>query len=193
MRHVGFRQPFLELQVVDEVYDRHAPRSWLSENTVTIMIHPAPAVWATKSATTPSAKCATCPPNWASNYPTASCLCPVHSSAGARYLGPCAAPPISPGQPQILMHLPPDHRRVIGRPAERLGMHLIYDVAHNIAKMETYDVDGEPASCASTARRHRAFPAGHPTCPTNTAASAAGDYPRRHGHLQLRLVGQPAP
>ena len=33
--------------------------------------------------------------------------------------------------------------RVFGRPAERLGIHMIYDVAHNTAKLEKHRVDGK--------------------------------------------------
>lgn len=32
---------------------------------------------------------------------------------------------------------------VFGRPAQKLGMHQVYDVAHNIAKLERYTIDGE--------------------------------------------------
>jgi tRNA-splicing ligase RtcB (3'-phosphate/5'-hydroxy nucleic acid ligase) len=32
--------------------------------------------------------------------------------------------------------------RVFGVPAEKLGIHMIYDVAHNIAKLEDYEIDG---------------------------------------------------
>ncbi|MCK5440012.1 MAG: RtcB family protein, partial [Gemmatimonadetes bacterium] len=31
--------------------------------------------------------------------------------------------------------------KVLGKPWERLGMTLVYDVAHNIAKLEEYDVE----------------------------------------------------
>ena len=33
--------------------------------------------------------------------------------------------------------------RVFGLPAERLGIHMVYDVAHNTAKLERHRVDGE--------------------------------------------------
>jgi tRNA-splicing ligase RtcB len=32
---------------------------------------------------------------------------------------------------------------VFGQPAERLGMHMVYDVAHNTAKLESHEVDGK--------------------------------------------------
>jgi tRNA-splicing ligase RtcB len=33
--------------------------------------------------------------------------------------------------------------KVFGKPVDRLGMNLIYDVAHNIAKFEKYDINGK--------------------------------------------------
>lgn len=33
--------------------------------------------------------------------------------------------------------------RVFGRPARELGMHMVYDVAHNVAKEEEHTVEGK--------------------------------------------------
>ena len=45
-------------------------------------------------------------------------------------------------------------------------MELIYDVAHNIAKMETHQVDGKPRKlCVHRKGATRAFPPGHPETP----------------------------
>ncbi|MEM3852445.1 MAG: RtcB family protein [Methanomassiliicoccales archaeon] len=55
---------------------------------------------------------------------------------------------------------------VFGRSAEELGMRMVYDVAHNIAKKEEYEIEGSKI----TAYIHRkgatrALPAGHPLVP----------------------------
>ncbi len=45
-------------------------------------------------------------------------------------------------------------------------MSLLYDIAHNIAKMEPYDVDGEQRMlCVHRKGATRAFPPGHPELP----------------------------
>jgi tRNA-splicing ligase RtcB len=45
-------------------------------------------------------------------------------------------------------------------------MTLVYDVAHNIAKMEPYDVDGRQVElCVHRKGATRAFPPGHPELP----------------------------
>jgi tRNA-splicing ligase RtcB len=47
-----------------------------------------------------------------------------------------------------------------------LGMDLIYDVAHNIAKLEDYPVDGKTTTlCVHRKGATRAFPPGHPSLP----------------------------
>ena len=56
--------------------------------------------------------------------------------------------------------------RVFDRSWEALGMELLYDVAHNIAKKETHTVDGEDGEYFVHRKgATRAFPAGHPDVP----------------------------
>ncbi|AEJ61925.1 protein of unknown function UPF0027 [Spirochaeta thermophila DSM 6578] len=53
--------------------------------------------------------------------------------------------------------------RVFRRPWDELGLFLLYDVAHNIAKYEVYEVDGaERMFLVHRKGATRAFPAGHP-------------------------------
>jgi tRNA-splicing ligase RtcB len=56
--------------------------------------------------------------------------------------------------------------RVFGVSSEELGMQLVYDVAHNTAKVETHDVDGQPATLLVHRKgATRAFGPGHPDIP----------------------------
>jgi tRNA-splicing ligase RtcB len=56
--------------------------------------------------------------------------------------------------------------RVFGRSWERLGIRLVYGVAHNIGKIEEYEVDGRRRRlCVHRKGATRAFPAGHPEVP----------------------------
>lgn len=65
--------------------------------------------------------------------------------------------------------------KVFGVPADQLGMQLIYDVAHNTAKIETHVVDGELTTLLVHRKgATRAFGPGHP------------DIPQRY-----RKIGQP--
>ena len=56
--------------------------------------------------------------------------------------------------------------RVFRMGPRELGMEMIYDVAHNIAKMERYEVDGKKLElCVHRKGATRAFPAGRPELP----------------------------
>ena len=58
-------------------------------------------------------------------------------------------------------------QQVFDRPWEQLGMELLYDVAHNIAKRESHTVDGTQRELFVHRKgATRAFPAGHPAVPT---------------------------
>jgi tRNA-splicing ligase RtcB len=50
--------------------------------------------------------------------------------------------------------------------ADELGLNLVYDVAHNVAKLEEHDVDGGKKQVYVHRKgATRAFPAGHPDVP----------------------------
>lgn len=56
--------------------------------------------------------------------------------------------------------------QVYGTEAEKLDLHLIYDVAHNICKLERHKVDGETKEVWIHRKgATRAFPPGHPDLP----------------------------
>jgi tRNA-splicing ligase RtcB len=78
--------------------------------------------------------------------------------------------------------------------AERLGLRLVYDVAHNIAKLETHTVAGEARRvCVHRKGATRAFPAGHPEVPA--AYRDVGQpviIPGDMGRYSFLLVGRPA-
>jgi tRNA-splicing ligase RtcB len=69
---------------------------------------------------------------------------PINSPEGEGYLGAMnAAANYAWANRQIMMHWAEEvFIRVLERTPRAVGMNLIYDVAHNIAKFETHDVDG---------------------------------------------------
>src|SRR3989338_7663049 len=81
--------------------------------------------------------------------------------------------------------------RVFGRSWESLGMSLVYDVAHNIAKFERHIVEGrEMTVCVHRKGATRAFPPGHPEVPE--AYRAVGQpviIPGDMGRYSFLLVG----
>ena len=56
--------------------------------------------------------------------------------------------------------------RVLGKREADAGLELIYDIAHNIAKIEAHEVNGQKQTlCVHRKGATRAFPAGHPDVP----------------------------
>ncbi|MCX7689161.1 MAG: RtcB family protein, partial [Fimbriimonadales bacterium] len=56
--------------------------------------------------------------------------------------------------------------QVLGLPIERLGMTQVYDVAHNIAKIEEHEINGKKVKvCVHRKGATRAFAPGHPALP----------------------------
>lgn len=56
--------------------------------------------------------------------------------------------------------------KIFGRDARSLGLGLVYDVSHNLAKMEEYEVDGKRKRlCVHRKGATRAFGPGHPEIP----------------------------
>ncbi len=70
---------------------------------------------------------------------------PFNSVEGRAYFGAmaCAANMAFANRQMILHRIREGFAKVFGKSAEDLGINLIYDVAHNIAKVEKYKVDGQ--------------------------------------------------
>jgi len=70
---------------------------------------------------------------------------------------------------QIIMHwVRESFRKVFKQDPEALGLELIYDVAHNIAKIEEHVVNGEKYKVVVHRKgATRAFPPGHPDIPSD--------------------------
>jgi tRNA-splicing ligase RtcB len=93
---------------------------------------------------------------------------PLTSPEGQRYFGAMsAAANFAWANRQLITHWARESfERVFGQSWERLGIRLVYDVAHNIAKLEEYEIDGERRRvCVHRKGATRAFPPGHPEVP----------------------------
>jgi tRNA-splicing ligase RtcB len=93
---------------------------------------------------------------------------PIRSEEGQAYMAAMAAAAnfAWANRQYITYWVRRSFEHVFNRSAEELGMHLVYDVAHNIAKIERHAVDGRDADlCVHRKGATRAFPAGHPDIP----------------------------
>jgi tRNA-splicing ligase RtcB (3'-phosphate/5'-hydroxy nucleic acid ligase) len=94
---------------------------------------------------------------------------PIRSSEGQAYLAAMAAAAnFAWCNRQLMMHLAERAFIESLRISERdLGFSLVYDVCHNIAKMEEHIVDGRPRRvCVHRKGATRAFGPGHPALPS---------------------------
>jgi tRNA-splicing ligase RtcB len=93
---------------------------------------------------------------------------PVNSPEGKKYLSAMAcAANYAWANRQCLMHWTREVLQSFFRAsADELGLELIYDVAHNIAKLEDHTVDGAKRRlCVHRKGATRAFAPGHPEIP----------------------------
>lgn len=105
-----------------------------------------------------------------------ACL-PLQSIEGQQYLGAMAcAANFAWANRQLLMYgVRQAFATVFGRKARTKDLPMVYDVCHNIAKIEEYEIDGQALKvCVHRKGATRAFPAGHPAIPE-----------------QYRAIGQP--
>ena len=167
---LGSGNHFVEVQVVDEIHDpRAAEAMGLHAGQVTVMIHSGSRGLGYEICDNYIHAMQKTPAQYGIDLPDRQLVCaPVHSPEGQRYLKAmrCAAN-YAWANRQMLMHLTRQtfqHFYKLG--PEQLGMGLIYDVAHNIAKLEKHRVSGrEKLLCVHRKGATRAFPPGHPELP----------------------------
>jgi tRNA-splicing ligase RtcB len=97
---------------------------------------------------------------------------PVSSPEGQEYLAAMAtASNFAWANRHILAHATREgFATAMGTSIGDTGMRLVFDVAHNLAKIETHDVDGSPTElCVHRKGATRAFGPGHPDLPPDLA------------------------
>jgi len=167
---LGSGNHFLEIQMIDQLYDsRLCDEFGLDQGQICIMIHSGSRGLGHQVCSEYVQDMVGCLRKYHINVPDRELACaPVDSPEGQAYLAAmrCAAN-FAWANRQCLMHLTRmAFERVLGRSWERLGMTLVYDVAHNIAKIETYDIDGKKKKlCVHRKGATRAFGPGHPDLP----------------------------
>ncbi len=96
------------------------------------------------------------------------CCAPVSSPEGRQYLAAMAAAAnFAFANRQMITHwIRESFESVFQMGPRQLGLELVYDVAHNIAKLETHTVNGKSKKlCVHRKGATRAFPPGHPEVP----------------------------
>ena len=167
---LGSGNHFLEVQVIDQLFDQELCDAFgLDVGQITVMIHSGSRGLGYQVCDDYVKSMVHCLQKYSISVPDRQLGCaPVNSPEGKSYLGAmkCAAN-YAWANRQCLMHLTRKvFEKVFGSSWQKMGMDLIYDVAHNIAKIEKHTVSGkEKTVCVHRKGATRAFPAGHPALP----------------------------
>jgi tRNA-splicing ligase RtcB len=164
---LGSGNHFLEVQAVEEIYDAAIARRFgLAADQVCVMIHCGSRGLGHQVCGDHVRIMDKAMPRYGITVPDRQLACaPVSSPEGRGYLGAMAAAAnYGRANRHVLAHAA---REIFARTAgSRLD--LVYDVSHNLAKMETHDVGGKQTLlCVHRKGATRALPPGHPDLPAD--------------------------
>ncbi len=164
---VGSGNHFIELGEVEEIYDEGAAeRLGLELGAVTVFIHSGSRGLGYQVCDDYLEVMLRAANRYGIELPDRQLACaPLDSPEARSYLGAMrAAANFAFANRQMMAHrVRTAFVKVLGRTAEDLGMGLVYDVAHNIAKFEEHSVGGRTRTlCVHRKGATRAFPPGHP-------------------------------
>jgi tRNA-splicing ligase RtcB len=169
---LGSGNHFLEVQVVEEVLDQTAARTMgLAKDGICVMIHSGSRGLGYQVCDDALVMLRKAPAKYGIELPDRQLACaPVHSPEGQAYLGAmrCAANYAWANRQLLMWQTREVFAEFFGRTWEAMQMNLVYDVAHNIAKMEQHEIDGRRRLvCVHRKGATRAFPAGHSELPSH--------------------------
>jgi tRNA-splicing ligase RtcB len=163
---LGSGNHFGEVGVVDQVFDEKVAAAFgLQEGMITFMIHCGSRGLGHQVAEDYMRSMEGALPRHGIDLPDRQLVCaPIKSSDGQRYLAAMrAAANFAFANRQMITHLARGaFRKVLGRSDHDLGLSVVYDVCHNIAKIEEHEWEGKTRRvCVHRKGATRAFPAGH--------------------------------
>jgi tRNA-splicing ligase RtcB (3'-phosphate/5'-hydroxy nucleic acid ligase) len=195
---LGSGNHFLEVQIVEEIFDETAAQTMgLAAGGICVMIHSGSRGLGYQVCDDSLASLRKAPAKYGIELPDRQLACaPVDSPEGQEYLGAmrCAANYAWANRQLLMWQTREVFAEFFGRTWELLQMGLIYDVAHNIAKMEEHEVEGRRRLlCVHRKGATRAFPAGHPDVPEQyRQIGQPVIIPGDMGRASWVLTGQPA-
>jgi tRNA-splicing ligase RtcB len=188
----------MEVQVVDRICDAEAARVMgLEQNAVCVMIHSGSRGLGYQVCDDALRALRDVPQEYGIELPDRQLVCaPVDSPHGEKYLGAMrAAANFAWCNRQLLMWQAREVFEIVfGQTWQELELHLVYDVAHNIAKFEEHVIDGAKRRVwVHRKGATRAFPPHHPEVPPQYQAIGQPVLiPGDMGRASWVLVGQQA-
>jgi tRNA-splicing ligase RtcB (3'-phosphate/5'-hydroxy nucleic acid ligase) len=168
---LGAGNHFIEVEVVDEIFDHDAADAMgLREGNLTLLIHCGSRGFGHQVCTDYVRDFQGAAQRYDIELPDRELVCaPMDSPEGKSYIGAMhAAANFAFANRQLLAH----HARqafeeaLAGR-VKNWHLHQVYDICHNMGKIETHQVDGQPAKvCVHRKGATRAFGPGAPGLPS---------------------------
>ncbi|RLF32235.1 MAG: RNA-splicing ligase RtcB [Thermoplasmata archaeon] len=144
---LGAGNHFLEIQRVAEIFDPEAARVYgVEKDQIVVMIHTGSRGCGHQICTDHLRVLEEAVRKYNIRLPDRQLACaPVKSREGESYFKAmaCAANFAWANRQMIVDWVRQSFENVLGTGAEELDMHIVYDVCHNIAKLEEHEVDGE--------------------------------------------------
>jgi tRNA-splicing ligase RtcB (3'-phosphate/5'-hydroxy nucleic acid ligase) len=194
---LGSGNHFMEVQLVDAIFDADAAAVMgLEKDMICVMIHSGSRGLGYQVCDDSLHLLRGAPAKYGINLPDRQLACaPVDSPEGRKYIAAMrAAANFAWCNRQLLMCQARDvFADIFGRSSDALQMSLVYDVCHNIAKLEEHTVNGVKKKVwVHRKGATRAFPPGHPEVPSQyRAIGQPVIIPGDMGRASWVLVGQP--
>ncbi|MFW6115367.1 MAG: RtcB family protein, partial [Thermodesulfobacteriota bacterium] len=167
---LGAGNHFLEVQEVEEIYDQHAAQVYnLFEGQLTVLIHTGSRGFGHQICDDFLKEMGTKVRELDIDLPDRQLACAyLNSEIGRKYLSAmaCAANYAWTNRHILMRYTRETFERFLGMSPADIKMELLYDVCHNIAKVETHVVDGKQMKlCVHRKGATRSLPPGHPNVP----------------------------
>jgi len=167
---LGSGNHFLEIEVVREIYDHQAASVFgLEKGQIAVMLHSGSRGFGHQVCDDYLTQMVKHLPDLGFDLPDRQLACAfVASPQGQNYMAAMAcAANYAWANRQILMHWTRlSFEKALSVSPQTLNMHLLYDICHNIAKIETLPVDGkEQKLCVHRKGATRSLPPEHPLVP----------------------------
>ncbi|MCD6341371.1 MAG: RtcB family protein [Thaumarchaeota archaeon] len=168
---LGSGNHFLEVQTVDKIFDeRAAERMGIThEGQVTVLVHTGSRGFGHQICSDYLKVMERAAAKYGIKLPDRELACaPANSREAESYLKAfkCAVNFAFANRQAISHWVRQSFEQVFKQPAESMGLNLVYDVAHNIVKLEEHVIDGVKRKVwVHRKGATRSFPAGHPLIP----------------------------
>ncbi len=167
---LGSGNHFAEIQYVAEIYDRSAAEALgLFPDQITVTLHSGSRGLGHQVCTDHLQSMLAASTRYGIRLPDRQlCCAPIRSREGRQYLAAMAAAAnFAFANRQVMTHWTRESfGRVLGAQGPPVELDVVYDVCHNIAKFESFEIDGERRRlCVHRKGATRAYPPHHPQTP----------------------------